>query len=187
MSPQETAALAAVTISAIGVTVTFLSSRWQFAQKAKELELKQAELDKVGIKLQAEAFSLQQNFMKDVIARRMNAYAAVWRVIIEFGLNWKIEGKSIDNDWATEFLLALNKCNAEHGVFFSEDVYRSFFAYREVLIDIVKRTREGGEVSEAEVDVLTVISTKGLPGMKSLAGALKDDLGSYLALAIRTT
>ena len=115
----------------------------------------------------------------------MDAYADLWKVVIGYGRNWFIEGKPADAAWATEFLTVLNACNAQHGVFFSEDVYRPFFEYRERLILIFAKAKEGLAIGPDDIAALTQLSTHGAPGMKSLAGAMKDDLGSYVRVAIQ--
>jgi predicted naringenin-chalcone synthase len=185
MNPQVTAAVIAAAVSAAGVVVALLSARWQLHGKLSELELKRQELERIGATLQAEAEALRQTVMKDVLARRMNAYAALWSVFISYERNWVIEERPLDTAWAAAFLVALNACNAEHGVFFSEQVYRPFFEYRKRLIDITRRARAGKPIERKDVDALVEVSTTGMGDMKSLAGAMKDDLGSYMRVVIQ--
>jgi uncharacterized FlgJ-related protein len=186
MNPQITSALIAAGVSAAGVAVTLVSARWQLRGKMSELELKRDEVEKIGAKLQAEAEALRQTLMRDVLARRMQAYAALWRVFISYERNWLIEEKALNEEWATSFLIALNACNAEHGVFFSQNVYHPFFEYRKRLVDIVKSAKMGQSISEDDVSGLVEVSTIGIGDMKSLGGAMKDDLGSYMRVVIQT-
>src|SRR5262245_57552134 len=104
-------ALIAAAVSAAGVIVALLSARWQLRGKILELELKKDEIAKVGARLQAEAEALRQTLLRDVLGRRMNAYAALWKVFITYERNWLVERKTFDRAWADEFLLALNVCN----------------------------------------------------------------------------
>jgi hypothetical protein len=179
-------ALIAATVSAVGVAVGLYSSRHQLRTKMAELELKRQEIDKLGVKLKAEAEAIRQNLMRDVVAKRMSAYAALWRVFITYERNWSIEQKPFDVAWATAFLLAVNECNAEHGVFFSEAVYKPFFEYRARLVEIIGLLKAGKVVGNAELKSLTEVSSVGVPGrFSALATAMKDDLGSYMRVAIQ--
>jgi hypothetical protein len=185
MNPPITSALIAAMVSAAGVAVTLLSARWQLRGKMLELDLKKQEIEKIGAKLQAEAEALRQTLMRDVLARRMQAYAALWRVFISYERNWLIEEKALNEEWATSFLTALNACNAEHGVFFSQRVYDPFFEYRTRLMEIVRRAKMGESINQEDVDRLVEVSTNGIGQMKSLAAAMKDDLGSYMRVVIQ--
>jgi hypothetical protein len=199
------AAIIAALISALAAVLTFVASRWQMRGKLLELELKKTELEntasakmleldlkrgeleKTGAKLQAEAEALRQTLMRDVLAKRMAAYAELWRVFITYERNWLLEQKSFDQQWASAFLLELNLCNANHGVFFSEEVYKPFFEYRERLLRLVAKTKSGNAISQDDIAGLMEVSTLGTPGKKSLGGAMKDDLGSYTRLVIQAS
>ncbi|HEV2962488.1 MAG TPA: hypothetical protein VG649_11725 [Candidatus Angelobacter sp.] len=98
MHQQITAALIAAFVSFLGVVVAIASARWTIIS-ARE-------------KLLADAQALQQNLLKDVLAKRMEAYAALWKIIITYDLNWLLEGKQLDGNWSVEFLRELNACNA---------------------------------------------------------------------------
>ena len=187
MESKVSSALIAVIVSAAGILVSFLTARWQVKQKSLELDLKQKELDRVGDKLRAEGYALRQMIMKDILARRMDAYAPLWKVIMTYGRNWAVENKVVDSNWANEFLSALNTCNAEYGVFFSENVYQPFFAYRKRLSEIANRGKSGETISRRDLLELEKISTQGLADTKTLAGAMKDDLGSYIDVVIQAT
>jgi hypothetical protein len=114
----------------------------------------------------------------------MAAYAAMWKVLITYDLNWALEGKQPDRNWVAIFLRELNECNAEHGVFFSESVYIRFVEYRLCLANIAQRSREGGEVSQEDINRLADLA-KGTDETPGLATALKDDLGSYVRIHLQ--
>jgi hypothetical protein len=170
MQPQVIAAIIAAAVSVLGVAVSVLSAQWAI-RSARE-------------KLLADAEALRQNLLKDVLAKRMAAYAAVWKIIITYDLNWKLEGKHADAQWSMVFLRELNACNAEHGVFFSESVYTRLVEYRACLVGIAERARASGEVSEDDLQRLATLSA-GKPNTPGLATALKDDLGSYIRIHLQ--
>ena len=174
MSPQLTSGLIAAFVSLAGVLVAI----WQ-------VQLKKQEVEKIGARLQAEAEALRQTLMRDVLARRMDAYAALWRVFITYERNWEIEQRPLTAEWANEFLTALNACNAEHGVFFSQHVYVPFFQYRQILVDIARRAHSGEPLTESAIENLRKASTIGIDNYPSLATAMKDDLGSYMRVIIQ--
>lgn len=114
----------------------------------------------------------------------MAAYAAVWKVLITYDLNWQLEGKEPDKQWSADFLRELNACNAEHGVFFSQAVYARFVEYRGCLVGIAERARSSGQVSLDDVQRLATLAA-GSPDSPGLATALKDDLGSYIRIHLQ--
>lgn len=184
--PQVLAAIIAAFVSALAAVLTFVAAKWQLRGKLLELDLKRNELEKVGAKLQADAEALRQTLMRDVLGKRMAAYAELWRVFITYERNWLLEQKVFDEKWALAFLLALNECNANHGVFFSEEVYRPFFEYRSRLLGLVEKAKARELISQDDIARLMEVSTRGTAGMKSLATAMKDDLGSYTRVVIQT-
>ena len=188
MEASIISALIAGVVSLVGVRVALYSSKHQLQTRLSELELKREELENVSRKLAAEADALRQNLLRDILAKRMLAYAELWKVFITYERNWLLEQKDFDLKWANSFLRELNECNAEHGVFFSERVYVPFFEYRRRLLNLVARLQGGSSVGPTEIDSLIEISSRGLPGeMAALGTALKDDLGSYMKIAIQTS
>ena len=188
MEAPVISALIAGAVSVVGAVVAVNESRKQFRTKLSELELKREELEHVSKRLIAETDALRQNLMRDILAKRMLAYAELWKVFITYERNWVLEQKEFDLEWANTFLRKLNACNAEHGVFFSQQVYVPFFEYRKRLLNLVARLQAGASVGPVEIDSLIEISTSGLPGeMVALGTALKDDLGSYMKVAIQAS
>ncbi|CAB1084386.1 hypothetical protein D1AOALGA4SA_11911 [Olavius algarvensis Delta 1 endosymbiont] len=187
LHPQVLTAIIAGVVSAIGAVLALLGARWQLRGKMLELDLKKAELEKTGARLEAEAEALRQTIMRDVLVERMAAYAALWQVFITYERNWLYEHKIFDEKWASDFLHAVNSCNADHGVFFSQAVYRPFFEYRRRLLELVAKVKDGNPISNADINNLMEISTIGTTELKSMAGAMKDELGSYMRVAIQTT
>src|SRR5262245_26378296 len=120
MEPSVTAALIAAVVSSIGAFDAYISAQWQLQGKIAEVEVKKQEVEKIGARLQAEAEALRQTLMRDVLAKRMLAYAALWRLLMTYERNRLVDEKPFDQEWAAEYLAAINACNAEHGVFFSE-------------------------------------------------------------------
>src|SRR5918911_516740 len=139
MEATVVSALIAAAVSIVAAGLAFYSSRREFGAKLSELDLKRADLENVGKKLLAETEALRQNLMRDILSKRMAAYAALWKVFISYERNWLLEERAIDAQWASNFLRELNACNAEHGVFFSQQVYVPFFEYRQRLVGIVGR------------------------------------------------
>jgi hypothetical protein len=169
MAPQVASALIAAVVSFLGVIVSVFSARWTITA-ARE-------------KLRADAQALQQNLLKEVLAKRMAAYAAVWKVIITYDLNRGYEGKQADHKWITEFLHELNECNSDHGAFFSQSVYEHFHEYRACLVDIAQNSREGEMIPPKDVLRLNALLLgEGRPGFSTV---LKDDLGSYLRIGLQ--
>lgn len=80
-------------------------------------------------------------------------------MIVTHDFNRRLEGQSPDTEWAA-FLRALNECNAQHGVFFSQLVYETFGTYRACLVELHRKGASG-----------TALRT--------------DDLGSYISPHLR--
>jgi hypothetical protein len=165
MQPPVVAAIIAGAVSLVAAVVSVFSARWTLAS-ARE-------------RLRAEEDALRQNVLTEVLDRRMNAYAALWSVMISHGLNWRLEGKPVDASWADGFLEDLNACNAAHGAFFSQAVYEKFFAYRSCLLEIRRRAGSGEPLGERDLLVLEAIAS-GVDGQPGLGTVIKDDLGSYV-------
>jgi hypothetical protein len=156
-NPTLLAGLIAAAISLIGLAASLLTTRWQLRSKLSELE---------------------QTQLEDVLKERMKAYPKLWSTLQTNITNWNIEKKERDSKWATDFLAALNACSAEYGVFFSQNVYASFYELRTALIKIVDEfAQDPGSVSEQDLDSLVWIWLgKDKPGLST---RLKADLGSY--------
>jgi hypothetical protein len=208
---MEPIIISALIAAMSGIAAALIAAHWQMKTKTKELDLKEQEIkrtldlksqemetsldlkrqeiERTSAKMNADAEALRQTLMRDVLLKRMQAYAALWRVFITYERNWLYEGKPFDLDWAVTFLAEINSCNAEHGVFFSERVYHSFFRYRERLLDIVSEAKRGIQIQNRHIEKLVEISTKGtiIDGEKvfALGAVLKDDLGSYIPVAIQ--
>jgi hypothetical protein len=188
MDTPVISALIAAAVSLAGVAVALYSSNHQLRTKVAELDLKRQELDAIGMKLQAEADALRQNLMRDILAKRMLAYAALWKVFISYERNWLLEQRPFDLSWAETFLRELNACNAEHGVFFSQQVYEPFFEYRSRLLLVLAHLRSGNEVGEDKISSLIEVSSTGIQGkLLALGTAMKDDLGSYMKVAVQAS
>lgn len=125
--------------------------------------------------------------MRDVLTKRMSACAALWRVFITYERNWLLEEKPFDLAWAETFLTELNVCNAEHGVFFSQKVYDPFFEFRNRLLTILAKLRADTPVDRTDIDSLIEVSTFGVEGALSMATAMKNELGSYMKVAIEVS
>jgi hypothetical protein len=137
--------------------------------------------------LTIDADAIKQAMMRDVLAKRLVAYGALWNVIITYDLNWKLEHKTHDMQWIERFAIEINACNAEHGAYFSEQVYKSFFAFRQGVIRILLDARATGNISATELERLDQIAAIGdqTSGTLSLGTAIKNDLGSYMKVAIQ--
>jgi hypothetical protein len=162
-SPLVTGALVAAIVSILGVLVSLLSSRWQLRAALQKLDL--------------DFESLRQSQLREILTKRMAAYPALWSIMLTYDLNWQIEGKELDKEWAREFLAKLNKCNADYGVFFSQPVYSKFFEFREAVIAIEGKLSKDEDVTQ-EIKALGRIAA-GEGSSPGLGTLLKDDLGSY--------
>ena len=190
MDASVLSALIAAVVSTLGVGVALYSSKHQLATKLSELDLKREELENFSKKLTAETDALRQNLMRDILAKRMIAYGALWKVYITYERNWLLEKKAFDVHWAETFVRELNVCNAEHGVFFSQQVYTPFFEFRKRLLGILSgllAEPAGALASQSAIESLIEVSSLGVKDeMLALGTAMKDDLGSYMRVAIQT-
>ena len=109
----------------MSAVVAYLSARWQLRAALRKIDV--------------DILSLKQAQLKDIMTKRLDAYSRLWLIVQSRTSDWRIERKAVDEKWASEFLLALNACHADYGVFFSETVYRSYFDFREKLIIVVAK------------------------------------------------
>jgi hypothetical protein len=100
--------------------------------------------------------------------------------MIKYDLNWNLERRPINLEWTAAFLRELNTCNAKHGVFFAEPVYRRFVEYREALVALHQRATASEPLTPEDVSQLVRIAV-GENNRPGLATALKDGLGAYLS------
>ncbi len=120
-----------------------------------------------------------QSQMRDILAKRLEAYPRLWSVVQTHVSDWRIEKKTVDKSWASSLLSKLMQCHSEFGVLFSEPVYKGFFELRDAMIEIGGRFEPGEPVTPDSLAALDVIwSTR-------LAPQMKDDLGSYVIPASR--
>jgi hypothetical protein len=158
-------ALIAGAVALAGTTVSVLVTRTQLANERR--------------KLRHEVEFVRQGLQKEVLDRRLAAYAAVWKVMISYDLNWVLENRPLDREWADSFLKTLNECNAEHGVLFAEPVYQRFTEYRACVLELRRRTGEGEILKEQDLNALIRVSA-GTKERSGLGTELKDGLGAYL-------
>ena len=158
MQPEIIAALIAAIVSLAGAVVSAVVTRTQ---------------------LRSERNKLRNELQKEILPHRTAAYAALWKVMITYDLNWNLEKRPLDGAWGDAFLRELNACNAQHGVFFAQPVYLCFVEYRKSLLELHRRASAGEVLQPADLNTLVKISI-GEPGRAGLATALKDGLGAYL-------
>jgi hypothetical protein len=149
MDDKLTTALIAAVVSGLG---SGLVARWQIRSKLRELE---------------------QIQLKDILAKRMDAYAELWSILQGQVSNWPMEGKPCDGKWALRLYVDLNACHAKWGVFFSKPVYDSFCEVRQAVFDLAKDYDLNDKVPPEAVCALDEIWSA------ALAAHLKNDLGSF--------
>ncbi|HJP60688.1 MAG TPA: hypothetical protein VJ865_11835 [Gemmatimonadaceae bacterium] len=184
-------------VALLGVLISVLVSVWiarrQFAsrsveldQKAHELQLRGQELAQAAKQLEARMEEYRQSQLQEILKARITAYPKLWNILVTYGRNWTISRKTRDLAWAQNFLAALNSCNAEIGVFFSEPVYAKFNEFRSRLITIELKLNSGESVPDDEYSQLFAVIVGNPPdGAPGLATRLKNDLGSYSPVAIQ--
>lgn len=168
----------------ISASITRAQYRIQHKFQAKELELKTKEFELITNQLTAEYESLKQSQYTEVLKKRMEIYPLIWGVMVDYMINWKLEGKSRNADWVNELLVAINKCNSSIGVFFSQDFYSKFATFRHILIGIKIKCDNGVPVSDDDLQELDFLYF-GSKESSGLSAILKDDLGSYGESAIQ--
>ena len=158
INPAVTAALVAGIVSLAGAIVSYRSN------------------------LAATFRQVQQTQFSDVIAKRIELYPELWHIIIHYETNWTLEGKPKTEDWAREYLSALNEFNLNGGLFFSQALYEKFDALRSALYRAMKDA-QGGQVRLDQAQVLhSIVYGRSGPGLSTY---LKDDLGSYTAAVLQ--
>lgn len=125
---------------------------------------------------QATENQLLQTQFKEVIAKRLEVYPALWRVLIHYESNWDHDGKPKTREWAEEYVARLNEVNLDAGLFFSQDLYLKFVQLRRALYAAIEVTEPGEHVLDASAIRFAVYGRGGEPGLST---HLKDDLGSY--------
>jgi hypothetical protein len=165
MDDKIAAALIAAGVSVLGVFVSAVSSifiaRSTITSKLSELE---------------------QTQLKDIVAKRLEAYPKLWAILQARVSNWLYEGKRTDGAWAAKLYNDLNECHAEYGALFSQPVYEAFCDVRLEARQLAETYGPGGagkEVPNEAAKELDKIWSQGRCGRGSLAAELKNDLGSY--------
>ncbi len=111
-TPLVLAAVVAALVSLLGVIVSVWSARLQVKPALRKIEV--------------EIESLKQTELRDILAKRLEAYPKLWFLLQTYVSNWIIDGKPMDKNWATDFLSKLNACHAEFGVLFSQPYTKAF-------------------------------------------------------------
>ena len=185
MDEKLTSAIIAAIISIVGIVINFYFNRKkntisekEIENRIKEIEIKNIELTELGRKIDVDLDNIKQSQLNIVLEKRIIAYQKLWNVTLKYGRNWFIFNKKTDLNWASDFLEQINEVNEEYGVFFSETVYGKFYLYREQLILIYHKLKNGGININTEIDKLSRINIG--EGKKiGLSTAMKNDLGSY--------
>jgi hypothetical protein len=162
LDTKVSAALVAAVVALIGLAVTIFTTQLQIRSKIDELT--QAQL-------------------KDVIAKRIEVYPALWFVAQTLLSDWEREGKPTTSAWATELLTRLMNWHALNGVFLSQRSYESFCELRSKALELVRKCNRGDEPTLADLRAMDQIYYLGYQTKegwhKGLATWLKNDLGSY--------
>lgn len=179
-------ALIAGGVALIGALLSLYVNNKQTDAKFRELELKECELANASEKLAADSRALTQMLQKEVLSKRIEAYAALWRICITHEMDWTATGKTHDISWIDDYLACLREWNANHGAFMSQMVYEPFVRYREKLEEVRKAMLSWDRSPDELIYDLFILSHRsdeaGHPG---LYAAVKNDLGSYQTFALR--
>lgn len=195
-------ALIAAVVSLIGILINYLISKGQARHNLRELEIKEREIDTVqknfseelrlkGIELESIQKNLEREFeelrqtqMLRIMEKRIEAYPKLWSIHIRYETNWAYEKKKKNKTWAQKYVEELNNFNIEYGLFFSEDLYKKFFQLRgKLYVAIEKTENEMANIDQEYIKEIReiVYGANGEPGLSTIE---KDDLGSYMNVAV---
>lgn len=179
-------ALIAGGVALVGALLSLYVNNKQTYAKFRELELKEREIANASEKLAAESRALTQMLQKEVLSKRIEAYAALWRICITHENDWTANGRTYDLNWVNEYLAELRNWNAGHGAFLSQMVYDPFVRYREKLQEIRKAMLNSEQSADVLIYDLLILSHQGdETGRPGLYAAIKNDLGAYQRFALR--
>ncbi len=170
-------------VALIGVIVSVITTRWSIKLNTREIDIKAKELDTTLKKLEAEFEAIRQSQFSETLRKRSEYYPKLWGCIREFTTNWDSD-KPKDSRWVKTFLSALNKVDAEGGVFFSEAVYEKFHELQYALYNLEVIHPPAKKISLDDLEKIDRIF-RGGNGKIGLATYLKDDLGSYRDISIQ--
>lgn len=162
------------------VSASDLQSRT--VQLSKQLEAQSDQLkDEIAIRLE----DLRQTQALEVLKKRLEVYPRLYGIIANYGRSWEVAGKPFNNAWAKEFRDALLACNADTGVFFSDNVYLAYGALRNKLDEVEAATRAGGVAKREHIlEIYAIIRARDEWDGRGLGTFMKDDLGGFLLGAI---
>ncbi len=190
MEPIILSAIISGIFATVGALVSFIISKQEINIKLKdielknqEIELKTKELNALTQKLKMEFEALKQGQFIEILKKRLESYPKLWDILVRYNAE-NMVGENRDEKWSSQFLRELDKCNAEIGVFFSQDVYIRFREYEGLLKIINHRLVDGNPVNKDDFDRLDKIYYGNL-GAPGLATFIKDDLGSYSNVIIQ--
>jgi len=179
-------ALIAGGVSIIGTIVTYISIKGNLKAKISELKIreseiiiKQKEFENTAKNIELHLESLKQNQLSEIVKKRIEVYPKLWKIIITYGTEWVFEEKEYNIEWAKNYLNELREYNKEYGVFFSQEVYNSFFYLRHGLTKIIKNHKLNNTISQSECSDLYKIIINLTTMCEPLSVVMKDDLGSY--------
>jgi len=179
-------ALIAGGVSIIGTLVTYISVKGNLKAKINELKLKESEIiikqkefENTAKNIELHLETLKQNQLSEIVKKRINVYPKLWKIIISYGTEWVFEEKKYDIEWAKNYRNELREYNKEYGVFFSQEVYNSFFYLRQGLTKIIKKHTLNNTISQSECAKLYELIINITTMCEPLSVVMKDDLGSY--------
>jgi hypothetical protein len=174
----------ALVVGVLTVLVTQGNTRRQLAIEADKRDIEAGKLTQAREDLEARVEALRQSQIIEIVKKRIDTYPYLYRVIADYGRNWKLRGKLYDNDWASRFLEELITCNAKYGVFFSDDVYIAYSDLRTLLEDIRTTTSPSGSATDEQIAELYSILRNKYKGGRGLGTIMKDDVGGFLLGAL---
>jgi hypothetical protein len=183
MDPKFEAALIAAAVALVGSTLTFIATYWQTRQQ-----------------LRSKIEELTQTQYKDIIAKRIEVYSKLWKIVqtelsdLERLEKLRNPDWRPDSQWLGRLLGKLIEWHQEYGVFLSEGSYSAFARLRHEAVELLKAcNKDGRDPTLEEFESLDriyyygyVSEEKRKGGLEpreelelSLATCLKNDLGSY--------
>jgi hypothetical protein len=165
MDPNVEAALIAAVVTFIG----YLFTRWQ-----------------TRTELQSKINELTQTQLQDILAKRIEVYPKLWRIVqtelSDFERVQKLANAQWvpTSEWAEKLLADLVEWHQHYGVFLSQSSYAAFAKLRNEVVELVRTcNREKRLPTIEEFQELDRIYYQGYEGNLPLATCLKNDLGSY--------
>jgi hypothetical protein len=187
---SASAVIIAAAISLVVGIITYLGT----VQAAKQQVTGQAKIAKGQIEgqvavaqqqINAQLDEVRQTQFKDILAKRIEVYPKLWQ-ILQASLSDRLRtGESVNKRWAKQLLQGLLAWHSQNGIFLTQASYSRFAELRAEVLTIYRKCEKGQQPTNNDLERLDVIWSGDASKNKSgLATELKNDLGSYTAVAV---